>query len=141
MIIKIKKVVKNAVIPQYAHLGDAGLDLFTIEDKTLKSGERYGFSTGLAFELPKGYVGLVWDKSGLSSKFGIHILAGVLDSSYRGELIVIAQNLSKKSYKFEKGDKIAQLLIQPIVNAKIKEIKNLSNTSRGDKGFGSTGKK
>ena len=141
VIIKIQKLNREAKLPNYAHPYDAGLDLFIIETKTLKSNERYGFATGLAFELPKGFVGLVWDKSGLSSKFGLHVLSGVLDSGYRGELIVIVHNLSKKSYKFEKGDKVAQLLIQPIVNVKIKEVDQLSNTSRGDKGFGSSGRK
>lgn len=141
MIIKFKRLSKDAIMPSYAHPGDAGLDLYSIENYTLKPGERYAFNMGFALEIPKGYVALVWDKGSLPFKAGVHTLAGVGDSGYRGEYLIILINLGKKSYQIEKGDKIAQLLIQPIVNAKIREVKALSKTSRGEGKLGSTGRK
>ncbi len=141
MEIKIKQLNKEAILPKYAHLGDAGLDLHSMEDKTLKPGERYGFKLGFAMEIPEGYVGLVWDKSGLSSKFGLHTFAGVCDSSYRGEWQVIIGNLGESPYSIEKGDKIAQLLIQKAEHVQISEVDILSETQRGEGGFGASGKK
>ncbi len=141
MFIKFKKLNKSAVMPQYAHPGDAGLDLYSCEKVVLKPGERHTFWLGFAFELPRSYVGLVWDKGGLPFKAGLHTMGGVLDSSYRGEVIAIVINLGPKTYTFEKGDKVAQLLIQKVENAKIKEVKKLSETSRGEGRLGSTGRK
>lgn len=141
MIIKFKRLSKDAIIPSYAHPGDAGLDLYSCENYTLKPSERHVFYMGFALEFPKNYVALVWDKGSMALKNGVHAIAGVCDSSYRGEFILILINLGQKSYKIEKGDKIAQLLIQPIVNAKIKEVKTLSETSRGEGRLGSTGRK
>lgn len=141
MFIKFKKLRKEAITPKYAHPGDAGLDVFSTEKVTLKPGQQHTFWLGFAFELPKGYVGLVWDKGGIAHKYGIHTIGGVLDSGYRGEVVIIAINLSKKAYTFNKGDKVAQYLIQKVESAKIKEVKKLSETSRGDGRFGSTGKK
>lgn len=141
MFIKFKKLNKNAKIPCYAHPGDAGMDLFSLENKILKPGVRYGFKIGIAVIIPKNYVGLVWDKSGLALNEGLTTLAGVIDSGYRGEIGVVTLNTSRKNIKIEKGQKIAQFLIQPIVSAKIKEIDSLDNTSRGKGGFGSTGKR
>jgi dUTP pyrophosphatase len=141
MIIKFLKLNKEAIIPKYAHPGDAGMDLYSLENKTLKPDERYCFKLGFATEFSKDYCALVWDKGSLPFKAGVHTLAGVVDSTYRGEYIVILINLGEKNYKIEKGDKIAQLLIQPIINAKIKEVKKLSETSRGEGRFGSTGRK
>jgi dUTP pyrophosphatase len=141
MEIKIKRLNKEAILPKYANSGDAGLDLYSCEDKLLKPGERYAFKTGLAMEIPKGYVGLVWDKSGLSSNHGLHTFAGVGDSGYRGEWQIIISNLSDSPYAFEKGDKIAQLLIQKVEHAKIIEADILNETQRGEGGFGASGKK
>lgn len=140
MEIKIKRLSKKAILPKYAHKGDAGMDLFTAGEKILKSGEWYGFPLGFVMEIPEGYVGLVWDKSGLASKFGLHVLAGVIDSSYRGEIKIVVYNLGQKPYKFRKGDKVAQMVIQPILAAEFKVINKLSNTKRGGRGFGSTGR-
>lgn len=140
MVIKILKLSKDATVPNYAHIGDAGIDLFSTETKVLKPNERYSFKLGIASEIPKGYVALIWDKSGLSSKFGLHVLAGVVDSTYRGEWQIVILNLSKKSYKFLKGDKLAQCLIQKVEQVKIKETKKLSQTKRGGSAFGSTGR-
>jgi dUTP pyrophosphatase len=141
MEIKLKKLKPNIKLPSYAHAGDAGLDLYSNETFEIMPGERHEFALGFALEIPIGYVGLVWDKGGLSFKHGIHCLGGVGDAGYRGEYIICLINLGEISYKIEKGDKIAQLLIQPIKRVEIEVVKNLDETSRGDGAFGSTGKK
>lgn len=140
MEIKIKQLSKKAIPPKYAHSGDAGIDFFTVDSKTLKPGQWHAFSTGIAMEIPAGFAGLVWDKSGLSSKFGLHVLAGVIDSSFRGEVKIVIYNLGSHNYQFKAGDKVAQMLIQPFITAKTKLVKNLSNSARGQGGFGSTGR-
>lgn len=141
MIIKIKKVHQNAKIPKYALPGDAGMDLFAIEDKTVKPNEIIAVKTGISIELPNNYVGLIWDKSGLALKSGIKTMGGVIDSGYRGEIAVILTNLSKDAYEIKRGEKIAQLLIQKIESAEILEVNELNNTERNEGGFGSTGSK
>ncbi len=138
--LKIKKLSPDAVIPKYAHAGDAAFDLYSIEDVVIKPNERLQIGTGLAMEIPDGYVGLIWDKSGLSHKSGLKTLGGVIDSGYRGEVKVGMINLGKEDYVFEKGHKVAQMLIQKIEHAEIEETLELSDTSRGVGGFGSTGK-
>jgi dUTP pyrophosphatase len=140
MKIKIKKLHSDARIPHYAHPGDAGMDLYTIEPFELEPGERKSIGLGLAFEIPCGCVALMWDKSGLSHKYGIKIFGGVIDSGYRGEIHAGVMNLSNKFFRFEKGHKIAQLLIQKVETVEIEEKDELSSTERGDGGFGSTGK-
>jgi dUTP pyrophosphatase len=140
MKIKIKKIHPEAQIPKYAHDGDAGLDLHTIEPVELEPGERKSIPLGIAMEIPDGYVGLMWDKSGLSHKYGIKTFGGVIDSGYRGEIHAGVMNLSDKYFKFEKGHKIAQILIQRVEHADIIEVAELSDTERGEGGFGSTGK-
>jgi len=140
--IKIQKINNNAKIPNYAHQGDAGLDFYSAEESyLLKQGERKGFSTGIKMEIPDGYAGLIWDKSGLAAKQGIKIMAGVIDSTYRGEVIIMLINLGNKEYLVEKNAKIAQMLIQKIEQAGIAVVENLNITKRGDGGFGSTGVK
>ncbi len=137
---KVKKLTPDAIIPSYAHKGDAGLDLYASETITFLPGEYKSIPTGISLALPKGTVGLIWDKSGLSIKYGLKTLGGVVDASYRGEILVGMINLGKKSYTFEKGHKIAQMLIQKVEYVKIKEVAELDKTSRGKGGFGSTGK-
>ena len=138
--IKIQKVSENAKVPNYAHQGDAGIDFYSVEESyILKSQERKGFLTGIKMEIPNGYVGLIWDKSGLAAKYGIKIMAGVIDSTYRGEVIIVLINLGDKEYLVEKNAKIAQMLIQKIEEAEIEIVKNLNTTKRGGGGFGSTG--
>ena len=88
MILKIKKLHQDAIVPKYAHFDDAGFDLFAIEDTLVKVGERKAIKTGLAMAIPTGFVGLVWDKSGLSIKEGIKTMGGVIDSTYRGEVMI-----------------------------------------------------
>ena len=137
--IKIKKLSPEAKLPVYAHEGDAGMDLFSNEDSEILPGERKLIGTGLQIELPPGYVSLIWDKSGIAYKKGIKTMAGVIEYTYRGEYKILLCNTSKESFKIEKGEKIAQILIQPIITAEIEEVDELNNTSRGESGFGSTG--
>lgn len=137
VVVKYKRDL-GATTPEYAYPGDAGLDIFANENKILKPMHRALVRTGLYLELPEGYAGLVWDKGSVPIRFGLHTLAGVLDCNYRGELKVVAINLSSRSIKITKGMKIAQLLIQKVEKAELKE-EELSKTERGTKGFGSSG--
>jgi dUTP pyrophosphatase len=139
MNVKVKKIHPDAIIPHIAHEGDAGCDLFATESMTLNPGERGQVPTGLALEIPIGYVGLIWDKSGVSHKGGIKTLGGVIDSGYRGEIQIGVINLSSEAYTFEKGHKVAQLLIQKVETPIFEEVIELSDTSRGEGAFGSTG--
>lgn len=141
MIIKFKKIHPKAKIPSYALEGDAGMDVFSVEKKTIKFGEVRVIKTGIDIELPTGTVGLIWDKGGLAAKNGIHTMGGVFDENYRGEIGVTLTNLSKTPHTFEVGDKIAQLLIQKIEYPKVQVVKKLSESNRGKKRFGSTGKR
>lgn len=138
--LKIKRLIKEATLPSYAHAGDAAFDLYAREKITIAPGERVSIPTGIAMEIPDGCVGLIWDKSGLSHKYGLKTLGGVIDASYRGEVFVGMTNLSAAAYTFEKNDKIAQMIIQAREHVVIEENEELSTTERGEGGFGSTGK-
>jgi dUTP pyrophosphatase len=138
MDIRIKKIHQNAKVPAYAHAGDAGLDLFSCVDMVIEPGETMPVPTGIRMAIPAGYVGLVWDKSGLSIK-GVHRLAGVVDAGYRGEVRVVMVNLGRDPFIVKAGMKIAQMLIQPVEAPTIVEADDLDDTSRGEGGFGSTG--
>lgn len=140
MIIKLKKLNPEAKLPTYAHPGDAGMDFFALEETEIKPGEVARVKTGIALELPVGYVGLVWDKSGLASNHGLKTMAGVLDAGYRGELQIVITNLSGETYTIKKHDKVAQMLIQAVEAPELIEVDELSDSSRGEGGFGSTGK-
>ena len=136
--LKLTKLGMDAKIPRYAHDGDAGLDIYSNERVVLKPLDRYPVRTGIKIAIPKGHVGLIWDKSGLAMD-GIKTVGGVIDSSYRGEIKVAVINLSSKTIYLEKGQKIAQMLIQKVENARIDVSEKLSITPRGENGFGSTG--
>jgi dUTP pyrophosphatase len=140
MKLKIKKLHPDAVIPKHAHATDAGMDLFALDAFEMAPNERKSIALGIAIEIPEGYVGLIWDKSGLSHKYGIKTFGGVIDSGYRGELHVGLMNLADESFRFEKGHKVAQLLIQKVEYIDFEEAGELSQTTRGEGGFGSTGK-
>ncbi|MBI2120457.1 MAG: dUTP diphosphatase [Parcubacteria group bacterium] len=140
LVFKIKRLREDAKIPQYAHPGDAGLDLFAVEDVTLAPNERAAVPMGIAMEIPDGHVGLIWDKSGLSIKHGLKTLGGVIDSEYRGEILVGVINLSDEKYTIRKGEKVAQMIIQRKETILVEEAVELSYTVRGKGGFGSTGK-
>jgi len=139
ILIKIKKLSENATLPRYAKPGDAGMDFYSNEETTILPNERKLISTGIVMAIPPGYVGLIWDKSGIATKYGIKTMAGVIDSGYRGEIKILIHNLSNQIHKIEKNTKIAQMLIQPIECRKVIEVEELDQTERGEGGFGSTG--
>ncbi|MEO0293119.1 MAG: dUTP diphosphatase [candidate division WOR-3 bacterium] len=138
--INIKRLDEGIPLPEYQTEGSSGLDLYASEDCILPPGEFRTIPTGIALEIPSGYEGEIRARSGLASKFGIGILnsPGTIDSDYRGEVKVILFNFGKKDFKIKKGDRIAQLIISKVEKVKLKEVKELSQTKRDDKGFGST---
>jgi len=140
--IKIKLLKKDAKLPQYAHENDAGMDLFSTEDKVINPGERSLISTGISIELPKNTEAQIRPRSGLALRNGITVLntPGTIDEGYRGEIGIILINHGEKSFKVEKGMKIAQMVIKPIIKVSIEEVDTLSESQRGEGGFGSTGK-
>ncbi len=140
MKLHIKKIQEDAKLPTRAHHNDAGVDLYANERVTVPVGEIGRIKTGIAIEIPEGHAGLCWDKSGLSTKYGIKVLAGVIDSGYRGELVLGVINFGKESYTFQKGDKVMQMLIQKVELLEVEEVKELTDSHRGSSGFGSTGK-
>lgn len=139
MQIKIKKLDPDAKLPSYAHPGDVGMDVCSLETKTLEAGERYIFMCGFALEFPPGYAAIVKDKSSISTG-GLYTFGGVFDAGYRGEYNVGLINLAGTPVTIEKGQKIAQLVIFPVAIAKLVETNELSQSARGIGGFGSTGK-
>jgi len=141
MVLKIKKLDNEAIIPNYQTKGAAGFDLHSIEDVVLNPGERKLIKTGLAFEIEKGYEVQIRPRSGLAYKYGITVLnsPGTIDSDYRGEIKVLLINHSNEAFNIKKGDRIAQGVLAKVIEANIIEVKELNVTSRGDRGFGSTG--
>jgi len=141
MKIKVKRLHPDAIMPHYVHKGDAGMDVYSIEDVLLEKGGIKLVPTGLSFEIPISYEIQVRPKSGLALKHGITLTnsPGTLDSCYRGELGVIMQNEGKEDYHIKKGEKIAQIVVARYEEAEIEEADELSETSRGEGGFGSTG--
>ena len=132
--------VSGESIPQYAHAGDAGADITASEKIAIPPRERTLVSTGVRLEIPEGYVGLIWPRSGLAVKKGIDCGAGVIDSHYRGEVKVLLFNHSDNEFQIEPGDRIAQILIQKVERVKFQLVDQLNETARSDAGFGSTGK-
>jgi len=129
-------------LPRYAHDGDAGLDLYAAEDVTLAPFDRVLMPTGIAVAIPEGFAGFVQPRSGLAIRHGLSLVnaPGLIDSHYRGEIKVICINLdATASISISRGDKIAQLVIQPVVSATLVEVAALDETVRGEGGFGSTG--
>ena len=135
------KIVKLADVPtpKYANATDAGLDLHAAEALVIEPGHRALIGTGLKMEWPDGYAGLIWDRSGISTKYGISTLAGVIDSGYRGEIKVALINLGHEPFTVEKDMRIAQMLFQRVDQAEIELVDELSETARGEGSFGSTG--
>jgi dUTP pyrophosphatase len=131
-------VAGDGAVPEYATEGSAGADLRASEPVTLLPGGRAAVPTGISIEIPAGHVGLVWPRSGLAVRHGIDTLAGVIDSDYRGEVKVVLVNHGKEPVTIAGGDRIAQLLIQPVVRARFTRAA-LGQTTRGAGGFGSTG--
>ncbi len=140
MQIKVKKLKEGARLPQYVHPGDVGMDLFAIEEITIQPMEHARIWHGFAMEFPEGYAAVVKDKSSIS-KVMLHTMGGVFDAGYRGEYNTHLVNLGSESYTIEKGDKVSQLIIYPIIIAEIEEADILSESARGEGSFGSTGRK
>ena len=137
--VNIKRLNENATLPTYSHPGDAGMDLYSAQYVTLQPGETVKVVTGIATAIPSGFVGLVWDRSSMGSK-GIKRMGGVIDAGYRGEILVALLNTTQAPYEIKAGDKIAQMLIQPVESPALVEVSDLDDTSRGEGGFGSTGR-
>ena len=140
MKIKVKKLHQDAKLPKYHHPGDIGMDLYSMEEITLKPGEHHRFWHGFALEFPEGYGAIVMDKGSISKAGFVH-MGGVYDAGYRGEYNTLLVNLSNKPYTFEIGDKISQLVIIPVEIAELEETNTLSESARGEGKFGSTGRK
>ena len=138
---KIEIVGYNAQIPTYALAGDAGMDLRAAETVLIGPGERALIPTGIRLGLPEGVVALVHPRSGLALKHGITVLnaPGTIDSNYRGEIGVILHNTSTDWFDVDKGDRIAQLVFQQVLTVQFEQVDTLSESVRGDSGFGSTG--
>lgn len=139
MKILVQKIDPSAKLPLYAYEGDAGMDLFCLEEVDIPAFERASVRTGLKFAIPPGYAGFIWDKSGIATKRHLKTMAGVLDSNYRGELLVVLANLGPNTRTLEKGSKIAQLVIKPVASVEVEEGDVNIDTERGEGGFGSSG--
>lgn len=145
MKVKFKKLNSRAIVPAYGSPYSAGADLYNTEESTvtLKPGESFLFHTGIAMEIPVGYVGLVYARSGLAAKKGLAPAnkVGVIDADYRGEIMVCLHNHSQSEQSVDPGERIAQMVIAPFLTAEYEEVDELSDTVRGEGGFGSTGTK
>ena len=144
--IKVKKLTSTATIPTKSRKTDAGYDLYSDEDIAIYPEDTKLISTGIAFAIPDGYAGLIWDRSGLGTK-GVHRHAGVVDSSYRGEVKVALYNarpghvdFTDNMYFISRGDRIAQILFQKVPHFDLVETEELDDTDRGSSGFGSSGR-
>ena len=154
MQLKVKRLTETAILPEKAFPTEAGFDVFADEDVTVHNGETVAVSTGIALEIPDGYYGRLKARSGLTINSDLRVLEGTIDSSFRGEIKIIAETKAFTSWKTEKlfyhtqpssafaikkGAKIAQLIIQPVPQFEIVEADELSESDRGENGFGSTG--
>jgi dUTP pyrophosphatase len=141
--LRFKRLAAEARLPSRSHEGDAGLDLHAAEAATIAPGERASVATGVAVEIPPGHAGLVLPRSGLSDRNGIALVnsPGLIDSGYRGEVRVLLLNTDRaQAFEIEPGDRIAQLLVTPFAHAEPVESLDLAATSRGEDGFGSSGR-
>ncbi len=132
-------MTSEARLPVRAHEDDAGLDLFALEDVNLPPSEGRKVRTGIALAIPQGHVGMIADRSSMAIK-GLKTAGGIIDAGYRGEVQVVLWNISRQAAQIRHGEKVAQLLIIPIVTPAVQEVTQLSETMRGEGGFGSTGK-
>jgi len=141
MHLKVKKLKEGAKLPSKGHIGDAGLDFYAVEEVVFTPHSQERVHTGVAIEIPEGYVGLIWDKSSVSFNQGLKVMGGVIDSGFRGEIIMSLYNTTNREQKIEKGHKIAQMIIQKFEDCDIVEVDSLSDTVRGGGREGSTGNK
>ncbi len=139
--LQVQRLDPQVPLPTYAHEGDAGMDLAAAAEVTVSPGERVAVPTGLAVAIPQGWVGLVHPRSGLARRHGITVTnaPGTIDAGYRGEVQVLLVNLGDESVTLSRGDRIAQLLLQQVGHARVVEVEDLDETTRGSGGFGSTG--
>ena len=141
--VKIKLLEDDLPVPRYQHEGDAGLDLPSRIDYRLEPGERARIPTGIAVAIPRGYAGFVMVRSGLAARHGISCVnsPGLIDAGYRGEIVVILLNTDRREpFVIRRGDRIAQLVLQKVIEATVVTVDELDETARGEGGFGSTGR-
>ncbi len=140
-LIKVKRIHALAVMPKRATIESAGFDLHCTEDFAIGPGQHYQVHTGLAFEIPPGYAMLIYPRSGNAKKHGITLsnAVGVVDSDYRGEIMILLHNCGTHEVSFQAGDRIAQAIIHRLPDIELVECEELSETERGQGGFGSTG--
>lgn len=143
MKVPVRRLDPDLPLPSYARPGDAGLDLLAAEDISLQPGERAAVPTGIAVAIPEGHAGFVHARSGKALKEGLAIAnaPGLIDSGYRGEIKVIVVNLDPSSaIDIKRGEKLAQLVVQPVESVELQEVDELPSSERGEGGFGSTGR-
>ena len=138
---KLKKLSDNAIVPKYAHVGDAGMDLYSTGEVRIPPMSAKLVHTGIAIALPDGYEAQIRSRSGLALKSGVFVLnsPGTLDSCYRGEIGVILFNTTKNDFYIQSGSRVAQMVLAPITRGEAIVVEDLDETDRGDGGFGSTG--
>ncbi len=139
MKLEIQRLDKDVELVRYAKDGDAGFDLRASHEENVPAGEKRIIKTGIKMAIPAGYVGFIWDRSGMAAKHQMHTLAGVVDAGYRGEVGVVIKNLSDTDFLVEKNMRIAQMVVQPFIAPDIVEVSSLDETERSDGGFGSSG--
>lgn len=139
--LKVKLINMDATLPYQANAGDAGLDLFSVEEKLINPGQAELISTGIILELPQGTEAQVRPRSGLALRHSVTVLnsPGTIDEGYRGEVKVILINHGKADFKVEKHMRIAQMVIAPVAKVNVIEVEDFSSSERGERGFGSTG--
>lgn len=138
--VSYKLLTESAQMPFKAHRSDAGFDVFADEDCFVFAKDRKTVKTGISLEMPENMAGLVWPRSGLSVKKGIDVLAGVIDSGYRGEIMVCLFNTSDEDVEIKRGDRIAQIVFQEVPNVSLMLRENLETSERATSGFGSSGR-
>jgi len=139
MDIYVKRLSAKGTVPTKANSSDAGWDLYSSEDAIIDPSKSELISTDISMAIPEGYVGLIWDRSSMAAKRGLHRFAGVIDSGYRGEIKVCLWNSSDKYSVIKKGERVAQLLFHRVPSFSLKEVESLDDTERGKGGFGSSG--
>lgn len=138
-VVNVKYLNEHAKEPTKAHTMDAGWDLYASEDCIIHPKERGVINTGISLEMPPYFAGLIWPRSGMAVKGGADVLAGVIDSGYRGEIMVCLYNTGEKNLQVKRGDKIAQIIFQEVPEVGITVKDSLGSSQRGSDGFGSTG--
>lgn len=137
--IKCKRLSDDSTIPTRSHQHDAGWDLYAAEKTHIVPARRRTVATKMSIAIPEGYVGLIWPRSGIAVKKGIDVFAGVIDSGYRGEIMVCLYNSSGLNFKIDKGDRIAQIVFHKLPQTEMLEVDSLDDSDRGSDGFGSSG--